>query len=178
MAAQIRSNMATILPLILAQIRSVTGFPEERVNPWVGEEAPHLQADQDIVVLIRGFTPDPAYFAGGGRYTRLVKEKLEVRIRTRLMVDHPGSASQWLLDATLGHLQLRDKVANALDGFLPANEDGDVLVSSEITMESEPGPKKDAPRTQPIDWGEERLVFTVGYLWERDLPDALPAEPS
>ena len=169
MAEAIRSSMRQIVPVCLARLVAVTGLPAERVNPWVGDaEAPHLQADQDLVLRLGGWSPDRGWFVGGGRSSLRLVERFEVQLRTRLALDPAGSAYVWLTDTTLGHLQLRNLVLDALVEFLPADTSGNVLVTDPLALVPAPKPRTDARGGQPVSWGSETLTFEVAYLQALD----------
>lgn len=163
-AKEIRTGMGAILPVLVSRLALVTEFPPERILTWVGDsDPPHLQGDQDVVVVLAGFNPDQAWFTGGGRYTMRLTERIEVQARTRLALDPTGSAYIWLTDATLGHILLRNKVLNALAGFMPADADGNVLVTDCLKPVPSRRPKQDGSRASPVDWGSELLTFEVSY---------------
>lgn len=160
---QIRATMRQILPLLEAELRRLTGLPAECVNPWIGEKnGPHLQGDFDLLLRLRGFSPDQGWQMGAMKVALEIKERVEVSVRTRLQTDEPGTARQWLEDATLGHLQLRDLVLG-LAGFIPTNAAGDALTNCEILLTPSQPPRPDAEGASPA-WGEERLSFEVSYL--------------
>jgi hypothetical protein len=169
--------MLEILPFLEARLREVTGLPAVRINPWVGEEAPHLQADHDLVLRLRGITPVGSWLDGGGRVTCHLTERLEVGVRTRLALDDAGSARVWLTHATLGHLRLRNLVLDALVHFIPEDADGDALTTSEIKLSPAQPPKAEGRAKQPVNWGEERLAFEVSYLQDLDPPRSLAPLP-
>lgn len=172
--AAIASSLALILPSIQSRLRLVTGFPPERVTLWLGDaDPPHLQADQDIVIRPAGMNPDQPWWIGGGPFTCRVIERVDVQIRTRLSLDPTGSAAVWFLDATLGHLHLRNLVLLALvggtGGFLP--NDGvvgaeNVYVSCPLRFMSGRMPRTDRAKSNEsvTDWGSETLTFEVDYL--------------
>ncbi len=173
MAQQIRASMVEILPVIETRLQAVTGLPVERVRPWIGEDSPHIQADQDLVLRLRGFTPTQSWQEGGGRYTTQIEERLEISIRTRLILDDPGTSRSWLYGGTdgvgtNGHLPLRNLVMSALQGFVPTDGDHNALVDMELQLVPSQAPKADNPRS-PTNWGEERLTFLVKYTQSLDL---------
>ncbi len=180
MVDQIRSSMAEILPVIEARLQAVTGFPPERVLPWLGDEAPHLQADQDLLLRLKGFTPTQPWQGGGGVYTTRIEETLEVTLRTRLALDEAGTSRAWLYGGTDtagtgGHLPLRNLVLSALQGFIPTDDTGNALVTNEMLLIPSARLQAEGGKKAPTNWGEERLSWKVEYLQALDL--TLPTVP-
>lgn len=164
MPTAVPTTMDVLLPLLLDRLASATGLPPEQVNPWIGEDSPRLTGHQDLVVVLRGFSPDQGWIQGGGRASPLVRERVEVRVRTRLAVDPVGSAKSWLIDQALGHLRVRTAVIDALLDWLPVDEDDNCLVASEVILDAEAGPRTSNRPAAPVDWGEERLNFVFPYI--------------
>lgn len=155
--------MRILLPIIEKRLAFVTGLPPERIRPWMGEDAPHFQADQDLVLRLAGISPDSGWFQGGGRFSCRVTERLEVQIRTRLALDPSGEARVWLTDAVIGHIQLRDKVLDALVSFIPTDADQNILTTDQLVMVPSKAPRQDGARGKPMDWGSETFTFEVNY---------------
>lgn len=163
-------GMAKILPLIQARLRWVTGLPAERIILWLGDqEPPHLQADQDLVLRLQGFTPDQPWFIGAGRAGPRLLERLEVQMRTRLALDPSGESWVWYLDAVNGHLLLRFAVLQAMVGFHPLDPvTGASLVTSAISCVPSRPPRADEDRKKSQEWGSEKLTFEIGYIQPLD----------
>ncbi len=173
MVAQIRSSMSAILPVVETRLQAVTGLPTECVRPWLGEEAPHLQADQDLVLRLKGFTPTSSWQDGGGRYTTQIEERIEVAVRARIALDEVGVSRSWLYGGTDGAgtgsaLGLRNLVLSALQGFIPTDATGDALTDCELQLVPSQAPKPDTQKGA-TGWGEERLSFLVKYTQALDL---------
>jgi len=160
---------------IEARLGAVVGLPPERILEWLGNDPPpNLQADSDLVLRLGGITVEGDWQRGGNRYTLHLAERLQVQIRSRLLLDEPNNVRLWLttgaVDAAgvpLGHVALRSLVIDALQGFVPVDAAGIGLTLCEVHL----GPGE-APRPSPHNsgWGEETLTFIVRYL-HRLTPD-------
>ncbi len=163
MAAVITTSMEVLLPLIEARLTYITELPAERILPWVGDEPPHLQGDHDLVLKLGGIVPDTGWYVGGGRTSFRVTETLEVQIRTRLILDPTGVSRAWLTHATLGHVQLRKLVLDALVGYIPHDGDGNALIAEGLVPKTTQRPRPDT-RGAVVNWGSETLAFEMNYL--------------
>ena len=166
MAAQIRSNFGAILEAIKNQLVAEIEIPAERVLIVVRRNVPHFAADQDIVLRPLGFRVDRQITDQTGRFLTAIVRRLEVRARTRLTLDEASRDEQWLLHETLGHLALEEGIVDALQEFIPLDNDVDqnALTYEPILLSDGTDPEQMPDRGQPTDWGESRLIFDVPYV--------------
>ncbi len=166
----IATTMDVILPVLETRLVTVTGLPPERINEWLGSEAPHFQGDHDLVLRLKGLQPESGFLEAGGRLSIEVTERLEIEVRTRLSLDPASSAKRWLTDPDFGHIPMRTLVVDALEGFLPTDGSGNGLTSCEIHLLPSGEPRSEgSSQKSPISWGSERLTFGIKYLHAVDL---------
>lgn len=161
---QIRTTLSALLPILEARLALITGLDPTAIRPFIGDQPPHTLAAQDIVYRSVGWQSDQAWWQGGGNYAKRMKERMELRLRTRLQLDEAGTSRQWLEDPVLGHLQMRNLILAALDGWTPTDSNSNALTTEQVVVESGQTPKQDDPRSEVTDWGEERMFFYLDYL--------------
>ncbi len=161
----------TTLPVLVASIRErlqfVLDFPPERVIPDArdddDEEFP-TKADQYVLMRAGNGTPTGDYL-GAGRNALCLRRDITCTLWTRLQADEARSDEQWLLAASIGHLQAEHKLYDALAGFIPADEEGVALVPEPLWPEPVNAPKKSRKRQ---GWGRSSVRFAVTYTLDID----------
>ncbi len=160
-AAVIRSKPSAVLPLVLTQIATALGWAADRIFLCLEPPAADTQAGAYVVVMLGDGSLNSAVFDGGGRFDDRVPDTLLVGLRTRLSTDEAQRATNWLLDATLGHLDLRHTLRSALSGFMPTDASGNALVAKPMRVQACKRPAK-VPKA-PGGWGESWLVVSLEY---------------
>jgi hypothetical protein len=167
MATVLRSNLETIIPVVLARLQAVTGFPPERCFPTVEDPVGyHCQADQYIVLQIDTEDTNLMTNEAEGRFDDRQMRRIAVHLRTRLNLDETGHDYQWLLNATLGHLRLERQIKDALSGFIPVDSGDNWLGLCGM----DPAPVQRPRKANPAEpgWGESVLGFVIPYIQDLD----------
>jgi hypothetical protein len=168
MPAPVRTNLATILPLILARLQSVTGLPDERCFLSQQEEMPFDgMAPSYVWLRVEGAVPKLEIVEGAGRYHGRFEQTISVTVRTRLELDRKARDLVWLTDADGGHEPLVHAVYNALVTFWPADEQNNLYADAPLWPVKGDRPRKDQKQTA---WGVSTLWFAFLYTLELDEP--------
>lgn len=169
----LKTPMPAIRTAIEAQLYDVLELPENmrHLVMWSRiEVSPRFQADQDIVLRMSPPRPHEGLYTGGGIITPGVRRGLFVQLRTRASYDVSDRIDTWL-----GVQFLReDQIFLALTGFIPVDEDSNVLTIQEMRLE-DGEPYKDILRQIPSPdptWGSSMLIFAIDYCHRApDLPE-------
>lgn len=173
MATVVPSSPLQWLPPLQAQLVSVTGLPVERVN-FVIRSNPPMASPQDILIWPSAIINyDPISF-GSGRVAPVVTREVRVFLRTRLATDQAEYDDTFLLDASLGHVQMEDLVFGALYDFQPVDGSGNALLSVPLQFKSGPEPLKPEERDIP-DLGVS--VFTFQAMYELNQAATFATDP-
>ena len=159
MATVIRASPVLWLPKIQDRIKTVLGFPSERVKIVARKNVP-MPHPQDILIRLGPFRIDEGITFEAGRVATVLHRELLVTIRTRLAVDEPEVDTQWILNTTLGHFQTEDKVLDSLQNFQPVDQQSNWLLTEPLQLLSGPLPEKD----EQSDDGVSILVFSASYM--------------
>lgn len=171
MPDRFRTDLATILPTLLARVVTVTGLPTERVFVCQREEVPYdAHGDSYVFLRVEDTDFDDANIIGAGRIDARERVVVTATIRSRLALDEADRDTVWMTNASLGHLQLRHDVLDALLGFFPENSQNSwVLTTHPLTPGRGGKPRKERPKGN-TEWGESLLAFNLEY--ELDLSQA------
>lgn len=164
----IRSNIATILPLLRTHLMTFTGFPIERVliqkHTNLTDQA-SLQGDQVIVLTPELESMVRPQIKSAGRHDARVDRRVSVVGWNRLNTDVAFQDSDWLLQTTLGYLPFENAMINALLTWFPTDGGNNVLA---VPTRCE---SIAAPATTRADWGS--AAVSVNYQFYRDVSQAI-----
>jgi hypothetical protein len=164
MPAPVRTNLATILPLILARLQSVTGLPDERCFISQQPEMPFDgMAPSYVWLRAEHATPKLEIVEGAGRYHCRFEQTISVTVRTRNELDRKARDGVWMAD----HAALVHQVWNSLVTFWPADEQNNLYADAPLWPAKGDPPKKDKTQTA---WGVSTLWFAFLYTLELDDP--------
>lgn len=159
--AIVRAKLSQILPVMQQRLMAVLGFPKERVKLSCRRNTPHPH-EQYVVVRPRSHITHQVYRHGGGRADTRVTRRVAVELWTRLALDETGDSEQWLLDASLGHLDREHQIFDALENFQPLNAQGDWLVYQPLKLYPTSDPDLEEP-DEP-EWGRSVQEYDVSYV--------------
>lgn len=128
-----------------------------RMNPPVMA----LRADSYAIALPLNQVAEQASVDGGGRAGTLLAGRLNVYLRNRASLDEAYLAETWLTSPTAGILDKVNAVVDALQMWLPEDEDGDGLLAEPCRLVFWGEPKQQYH--QP-EWGDVVIEFEVKYL--------------
>jgi hypothetical protein len=87
--------------------------------------------------------------------------------RTRLAADSLDRDDNFLLNPTTGHLVLEENIVEALNGFMPTDIMGNILLAEVMRWLPSAEVTKDQPPPS-LQWGETGLVFEMAYIFPHD----------
>jgi hypothetical protein len=128
-------------------------------------DAPAQASSNYLIVQPQPPVPRPEVWDAAGRYCQILSRALRVFVRTRIALDSVDRDDFWLLNESFGHLQIEEKVLEALSGFSPGDGENNVLVAHPIKFAAIGEPSKD--EEPPADWGQSILVFDCQYVNSR-----------
>lgn len=160
------TSLRSILPLVTAQLTSVTGVTSNRVLLLQRPDTPHFQGDSDLLLRIGPAQPEPGFSHGAGRVAVVLGRTLQVTARVRRAVDESDRDDYALLDATSGLLALEESVVNALHIWVPTSEDNWYTIEPIHWM---PGGQLLHETPVNLSWLHSDLVFHLRY--QLSLPD-------
>jgi hypothetical protein len=163
-----RSNAREILVSLRQELATVTGLGLARVTVSVQDDGgPHYLADQDIVIVPLEEPPgQPSAYVGGGRVVDLRTRRVKILARTRCLLDPAGVDQARLLDLTLGHLVLEDRIYNTCQCWFPDDGAGRLLLCEPAKTGTWSRPKQE--RDNP-EWVSSSLEVELTYLRQLDL---------
>lgn len=140
--AQIRGNFGQILLAIQTQL--VSWLATNLDKSWTvdrviliarpQQKVPHLMGDQDVLLRVRGESPNANVIDAAGRYDNRRERKVTVTMRCRALLDITGQDGIRLTDQTLGLLTLEDTVLDALETFLVTDDLSNLIAAAPIRM--------------------------------------------
>jgi hypothetical protein len=129
-------------------------------------ETPRTTAQQDILLRPGGEDSLEGILDGSGRYDDRRTRSLELSVRTRVQLDQAGQDLTRLTDASLGHVQMEDRLIDGLQNYQVPGDGSDVWTAPlRLTRLSQPQRLKG-----DIDWVSS--TFTAHYEYTRDLDTA------
>lgn len=160
MPAPIATSLRTLLPLITAQLVTVTGVTSNRVLLLQRGDTPTFQGDSDILVRVGPPQPVEGYSSGAGRNAVILRRPLQVTPRVRLAVDQSDRDDYHMTDAS-GLVALEEAVVDALHIWVPRNSTSDWLTQEPIHWAPGAAPIHQTPVSQ--SWLHTDLVFDMLY---------------
>lgn len=161
-----RAPFADVLEAVRARIVEVTELDDARVfiTALDPDSAPRFGAAQDVLVRPASETPEAGTIDGAGRIDNRRKRRIEVTIRTRLLLDEADRDTSRLSDASLGHLALEDTVCDALELYNPTGEGDDAIcLPLRVGQLSQPQRLRSDP-----SWVASTFVVEAEYLRDLD----------
>jgi hypothetical protein len=128
-------------------------------------DAPHWQANYDVLLRAGGFIVDQRLDLAGGRITTALTRSLIVTCRTRVSLDESGKDLAWLFgdgNLVLGHLALEEAVVDALHEQTPTDASGNLLTKEPVKLVG--GTEASKEGRDPNSWGSSLLTFSMVYL--------------
>lgn len=167
--AHLRSSFVTVLNAVAAQLALEVSLSDELTLPAArvrfvakrrDNQLPPLDGDRDVLLRDRGFS-----VVGGieDRHDHRIFRRLGVLLRTRNELGEGDSDDAWAKHATLGNIVWEEAVLNALQNFLPEDDDLNTLLFE--PMKLEPGEGRVA---EGDGWGGVEVVFRVGITLPHD----------
>lgn len=157
------TKLPLILPYILTQLQEVTELPAAACFLSQRDTMPYDGvADQYVWVRVEDATDDLPVYQGAGRLDTREDVTFSVTVRTRLGLDPVNADTEWLTNASLGHLYLVHKVAKALVEFHPSDGQGNLYSITPVEPRKAGKPRKD----KVPEWGESVRYF--GLLYKLD----------
>lgn len=147
---------------LLAHVASITELPPERVFFCQRDEPPfNSQADSYVFLRFEDGDYDRPNLIGAGRIDTRERIVLSATIRSRVSLDEADRDTIWLTEtqASVGHLQLRHKVLDALVCFTVIDGDGNHLVTEPLKPATSRPPRKE--KSPNPEWGQSVLMFDV-----------------
>ena len=166
MAQPVPTSLRTILPLIQANIAAVTGLPAPArvmITARNADAVPHFQADADILIRLMRERQDFDVNTGQGRVENRGEATVRVTVRSRLYTDEVNQDQQFLIDQTLGHIVLRDRVTDALEfgfDFLTTSQ-GDSYIFEPLRVPNWSDPERER---EDAMWGDSWCEVTLHYI--------------
>ena len=165
MGAVVRSSFRVILPLLKTQLVTAGAFGTSAITlSLVGipmESLPGLVGEHDCFLMAGDERNEGDFDNASSWFDRRVRRAVQVLIRTRLQLDKVNEFSDWLTNATLGHLQLEDSIFDALDDFKVLNSSSDQVVFESLLVTGIAAPRM--VRAQK-GWGGSIINVEVGYV--------------
>lgn len=174
MPAWNRTSVRAIILAAVARIVEITELDAARVGVTVlpPDEVPPFGAPQDVLVRVRGETPDEGIIDGTGRWDNRRRRILDVACRTRVSLDEEGGDLARLTHESLGHVLLEDLVVEALEIFnAPDPDEAGSLITAPLRVGRLTDPQRMAKFP---DWVFS--VFTVEAEYSRDLDTDLSSQ--
>ena len=162
MPSFIRSNLATILPLLQQQLATFLQFPLYRVvlqKQGGPLKLATLQADQYVVIRPEAESFNRRQIQSAGRTDARVDRAITFVCWSRLNLDYYAQDYSWLIDPHYGELYFEQAVKNALLTWIPTDSGNNVLAVptriSEVT----------GAVSDQADWGHaEGRIWYQMYL--------------
>lgn len=156
MATSIRTILLAVRERLV--VKQVLGAPQ--ILFVAQDRVPRFVGKRDLLLWPGRFQPGSQGYDGQGRDARRVIRNLAVIPRVQQSLDQAGRAEEWLLDDD-GYFALEERVLDALDMFLPENEDGTMALLVE--------PMRIWEGAQPVKghdpkWGKAALQFEIQYF--------------
>src|SRR5262245_40060411 len=114
-----RAKFADILLLLKAQLVTSTGIGSEQVRVVARDDVPPFTGSQHLLLRPRSPVPQTEETWSAGRVVPLVRRSVACILRTPLYVDQSDMDYHWLTDTSLGHLQMEEKIVDALVEYFP-----------------------------------------------------------
>lgn len=153
----IRASLNAVRVAVAAQLALRTAIPAAHIRQIARHQRsiPHLDGDQDILLRWRGFRADSQQHRD--RHDCRIVRRLSVVLRTRFELDEVGGDEQWLGDTTGGIIVREEDILDALQGFSPANAEGNLLTFEPLYVLE--GDDYDMDKSE--EWGAVELLFGV-----------------
>lgn len=162
MPSVIRSSFGPIVKAVQAQLSTVTGIPANRVL-IIGrrKQPPTFSGPQDILLRSTPPVPQPEWFSGAGRVADVIRRIVTVALRNRNTLDSSDRDETFLLDPVTGLFAFEEAAFNALEGFMPQDVSGNVLVIEPMRL-VQPNEEPNRSEADPA-WGSSVLAYSVLY---------------
>lgn len=160
MATPISTPLATLLPVIAAQVAATTTITSNRILLVTDDRIPKFQGDQDVLIYPGTLICNPDFSAAVGRFACIVTRELNITLRTRFGVDMSDRSDYWITDPTYGHYVFEEAIVAGLDTWLPEDGNHNTLLEEPIHYLNTSKPQQSKTDRQ---WGETTLTFSIMY---------------
>lgn len=136
-------------------------------------DVPFVNSEMDILLRVRGFTPDDAQYIGAGREFCRNDRVLDVTPRLRDARDDVATDLAWLTDSKSGHLALEDSIYDALEEFFPPRLDNTPMLIVPMWLIRTSDAVRGLRSTNSAwSWGQSTMSFMVSYQQILTVPPA------
>lgn len=167
MPALARTSLRDIVLAINDRLVAKNVLPQDRIWISMKMNVPvHDQADHYITILPLHQWVFQDCSDGAGRYYTEAHGRINTYLRCRLSLDESYRDKEWLTNETLGALSTYHKIIDALQMYLPTDDDGNAILMEPMRLVYTNEPRKER---QSPDWGEIMLEWQVVYALNLDV---------